>query len=143
LLKANAFVFAVDTKMKDDSLNAGLGMHFQFERCDLANSGSAEQIIEAVREKFRLERLDILVNVVEREKQNKWKGAADLSKAVGQVMAQEGHGCVVNVLGGVDDVEGITLSKHVAKEYKGIRSNVVVPSKGKRSTRGSNIRFDY
>jgi hypothetical protein len=40
-------------------------MHFQFERGDLANSGSGEQVIEAVIEKFRLERLDILVNVVE------------------------------------------------------------------------------
>jgi NAD(P)-dependent dehydrogenase (short-subunit alcohol dehydrogenase family) len=65
LLKADAFVFAVDMKMKDDSLNTGLGMHFQFERGDLANSGSGEQVIEAVIEKFRLERLDILVNVVE------------------------------------------------------------------------------
>jgi hypothetical protein len=57
-------------------------------------------------------------------------------------MAREGHGCVVNVLGDVDDAEGIIRSKHIVKEYKGIRSNVVARSKGYRSTRGINLRFD-
>jgi hypothetical protein len=86
-----------------------------------------------VREKFGLERLDILVNIVEEGQQNDLKGITDLSKAVGQVMAGERHGCVVNVLRSSDDAEGINLSKHIAKEYKGIRCNVIVPDKGKRS----------
>ena len=131
LLKANAFVFGVDTKLKDHTLNAGTGMHFQFEQCDLADSGSAEKVIEAVREKFRLERLDILVNVVEEGQENDWKSVTDLSKAVSQVMAREGHGSVVNVLGSGPDAGGIDLSKHVAKEYKGVRVNAVVPSRGR------------
>lgn len=133
LLKANAFVFGVDTKLKDDSLNAGVGMHFQFEKCDLADSGSAERTIEAVRERFRLERLDILVNVVEEARKHDWKGVTDLSNAVGQVMAREGHGCVINVLESGDDAEGINLSKQIAKEYSGVRCNVVVSAKGERS----------
>ena len=103
LLKANALVLGVDFRPKDHSLNAGLGTHFQSEQCDPSD---ADRIVEAAREKFGLERLDVLVNVVEQGREDDLGGLRNLSAVVGKVMASEGRGTIINVVGDVEGMEG-------------------------------------
>lgn len=105
LLKANALVLGIDSRPKDPSLNAGLGTHFQFERCNVNEKGTAERIIEAAREKFDTERLDVLVNIAEEGKEEDLDGLRSLAEACGAVMAGAGQGVLVNVLADVKGVE--------------------------------------
>lgn len=107
LLKANAFVLGVDTQPIDPSLNAGLGTHFQFEQRDVQDVQTPKQLIEAVKEKFGLENIDALVNTV--GKQSEVIGLGELSRAIGQVMAEQRKGTIVNVPG---DVEGKDEEQH-------------------------------
>lgn len=130
LLKANAFVFGVDSRPKHESLNDGTGMHFGFQKCDITDHGSGESVLEAVREKYRSDRVDVLVNVASEGTKTAWSGLTDLSEAVGQVMAQEGSGCMVNVLGDASDDGGLDFTKKNAKDYSRARCNAIVPSKG-------------
>lgn len=131
LLKANAFVYGVDSYPKHDSLNAGMAMHFGFEEGNLVDSGAAEKIIESVRVKHKTDRLDLLVNVVENA--NQLSGLTNLSTAVGAVMPNEGKGRIINVLGNdsVFNHEVSKVSKSIRQEHKNVDCNVVVSSKGK------------
>ena len=101
LLKANAFVLGVDTVPIDPSLNAGLGTHFQFEQRNVQDEQTPKQLIDAAKEKFGLENIDALVNIV--GKQSDAVGLGQLSNAIGQVMAQQKKGTIVNVPGNVED----------------------------------------
>jgi hypothetical protein len=133
LLKANAFVFGVDTTPKHDSLNAGMAMHFGFEECDLAHAGSAEKVIESVRVKHKTDRIDLLVNIVEDDRDGKWKGVSNLSKAVSHVMSGDGKGRVISVIGNdhVAKDEAIKIAKTIGEEQRNVDCSVLVPSKGK------------
>lgn len=135
LLKANAFVYGVDSHPKHESLNAGMAMHFGFEECDLSDAGVAEQIITGAKTKHRKDRIDVLVNVIEDGTESEWKGISNLSKAVGEIMADEGKGRMINVVGSekVSKDEAISLSKKIGEQHKGVICNVVVSSSGKSS----------
>lgn len=93
LLKANAFVLGVDTHPKHDSLNAGLGTHFQFLNCDVTHPDTPKKIIETAREAYGLERVDGLVNVM-MEPGNESKG---LNEAVAEIMVGQHHGSIVSI----------------------------------------------
>ncbi|KAK5136964.1 hypothetical protein LTR08_001471 [Meristemomyces frigidus] len=115
VLKANALVLGVDYRPKDHSLNVGLRTHFQFEQCDLHDERAAEKIVEAARKRHGLERLDVLVNVVEEGKGDELDGLKTLSEVVGTVMESEGKGTVWRL--------------DFATQYrkKGVRCNTIVP----------------
>ena len=61
--------------------------------------------MKAAREKFGLERLDVLVNVVEEGREADLEGLRRLSGVVGREMERERRGSVVNVLDNVGGVE--------------------------------------
>ncbi|EME41505.1 hypothetical protein DOTSEDRAFT_55307 [Dothistroma septosporum NZE10] len=133
LLKANAFVLGVDTKPIDPSLNAGLGTHFQFEQLDVEEEGQTpKRLIEAAKEKFGLENIDALVNIF--GKQNDGRGLGKLSTALGQVMAQQKKGTIVNVRDNVENEDGkqqerlLDFTKNISQrlENEGVRCNAVV-----------------
>lgn len=133
LLKANAFVDAVDTTPQHHSLNAGPAVHFGFDQCDLADPGSAENVIESARTKHKTDRINVLVNVVEEGTETQWNGVTSLSKAVAKVMAKEGNGRVITVLGkeNTSRDKASSLSKAISKEHSEVTCNVVMPSEGK------------
>jgi NAD(P)-dependent dehydrogenase (short-subunit alcohol dehydrogenase family) len=108
LLKANALVLGIDTRPRDESLNAGLGTHFQCENCDVNDSDVPERIVEAAKEKYGVERMDVLVNVLDAGKEDDLEGLEKMSRRLVEVMAKERTGSVVTVLG---DVEGVEESK--------------------------------
>lgn len=114
LLKANALVLGIDSRPKDDSLNAGLGTHFQFAKCNVNDERAPERIVEAAKEGFAVERIDVLVNVVEEAKENELNGMKRLGEVVRRVMEQEGKGSIVNVLGRVEGVEESDLETAVS-----------------------------
>ena len=105
LLKANALVLGVDSQPKDPSLNAGLVTHFQSDQCDLEDPNTAARSVEATREKFGFDRIDVLVNVVHLGAQGDLIGLRNLSEVVGEVMGKEGRGTIVNVVGDVDETK--------------------------------------
>ena len=98
LLKANALVLGLDSRPKHDSLNAGLGTHFQFEQCNLKDDGVAGKLIAAAREKFGVESLDVLVNVAEEGEEADLEGLRNLTEVVGEVMDRERSGSIVNII---------------------------------------------
>lgn len=97
LLKANANVLGVDMHDRHHTLNAGLGTHFQFERLDVHAGDTPQKIVQAAQEKYGLERLDILVNIVEEGKEGDLDGLKRLSEVIGQVMAKEKTGAIITV----------------------------------------------
>ncbi|KAK5117511.1 hypothetical protein LTR85_008896 [Meristemomyces frigidus] len=123
LLKANALVLGIDSRPKDHSLNAGLGTHFQFEECSVDDKSTPERIVEAARKKFGFERIDALVNIVEEGKEGDLEGLAKLSEVVGQGMAQDGRGSIINVVGNMEAEEekfkpAIGFTKDMAAQFR-------------------------
>jgi NAD(P)-dependent dehydrogenase (short-subunit alcohol dehydrogenase family) len=115
LLKANALVLGIDTRPQDESLNAGLGTHFQCEICDVNDPDTPKRIVEAAIEKYGVERMDVLVNVLEAGREGVGlERLGRLSRGLAEVMAKERKGSIVTVLG---DVEGGDEEK--AKEAVG------------------------
>ncbi|KAK6417482.1 hypothetical protein LTR95_017331 [Oleoguttula sp. CCFEE 5521] len=156
LLKANALVLGVDDKVRDHSLNAGLGTHFQFEQVDLQGSDAAAAIIESAKRKFEGlgggGRVDALVDLVDEEggdgKAKDLEGLRKLSLAIGEVMkegnggsivvvpsnAKGGHGSEamvryqINSARGQADLDQIQLARDLSQQHAGsVRCNVVTP----------------
>ena len=122
LLKANAFVLGVDSRPKHQSLNAGLGTHFQFLQSDASDAKTAEEIIAAAKLKFDgKERIDALVNLVGDDHGGQ-RVSARLSKLAGQVMASAGTGSIIYVADGDGD-QRARLAR--AKSGNGVRCNVI------------------
>ena len=102
LLKANALVLGIDKNARDESLNAGLGTHFQFEQRDLNDPKTPENIISASKEKFESlgGKFDVLVNLVWPEHLD---GIKNLTSAIGKVMEESGNsGSIITVPGELD-----------------------------------------
>ena len=102
LLKANAFVLGIDSKKRDATLNAGLGTHFQFEERSLDGKDAAEKIVASAKEKFGVEKLNVLINLVEKGKESDLVGNEALVDATIVSMRQQGKGSVISVS---EDVE--------------------------------------
>ncbi|KXT12522.1 hypothetical protein AC579_10362 [Pseudocercospora musae] len=94
LLKANAMVLGIDNATRDSTLNAGLGTHFQFEELDIGAKDSAGKVVSAAKEKFGLERVDLLVNIVD-ERQHDVSEFERLTEVVVEVMRGQGKGSVI------------------------------------------------
>lgn len=103
LLKANALVLGIDTQPRDHSLNAGLGTHFQFEECDVNDSGTPEKVVAASKEKFGLDRLDALVNLVEEGREGNLDGIKNLTQRAVGIMKQQGRGSVITILNNAEN----------------------------------------
>ncbi len=134
LLKANALVLGTDIKDKNPSLNSGYGTHFQFHQCDLTGPGAPAAILAHCRERFGLERVDILLNIasigdgwhaIDTVGNEVWDRVMALNltapaRLIGEcvkVMREQNGGCIVNVVGqaGTSGVAGgvaVTASRH-------------------------------
>ncbi|KAK6433048.1 hypothetical protein LTR95_010772, partial [Oleoguttula sp. CCFEE 5521] len=105
LLKANALVLGIDDKVRDHSLNAGRGTHFQFEQISIQDSDAAEMVIESAKRKFEGlgggGRVDALVNLVNEDgrdgKEMELEGFRKLSLATAEVMKEGNGGSIVIV----------------------------------------------
>lgn len=160
LLKANAFVLGIDSKTRDATLNAGLGTHFQFEERTLDGKDAAEKIVASAKEKFGVEKLDVLVNLVEKGKESDLAGNEALTDAAIVSMRQQGKGsvisvsedveaedvpeplvrCLSRVIHGLADQRQIELTKKLASQHPdlGISFNVILP-KGELFRRSSRF----
>lgn len=116
LLKANALVLGIDKNPRDESLNAGLGTHFQFEECDISNDGGGggdvvKNIIASSKEKFEGlgGRFDVLVDLVrEGEEEGDLGGIEALTKGIGDVMRESGGaGSIITVAESNNGDEGL------------------------------------
>lgn len=101
-LKANALVLGTDARPRDHSLNAGLGTHFQFDSCNLKEGGAAAQIVEASRAKFGVERIDVLINIIEGPSNEAIAGVMELSIEVAKVMKEKRCGKIINIVGDLE-----------------------------------------
>lgn len=105
LLKANALVLGLDVPARrcEPSLNAGLGTHFQYLTCDWFADGSAEEVLEAARKKFGVDRLDLLVHVEEKSQDARAKGHDHVPQALmaacAKAMRAQHGGVVISIIG--------------------------------------------
>ncbi|OQO02199.1 hypothetical protein B0A48_11753 [Cryoendolithus antarcticus] len=138
LLKANALVLGVDDKVRDQSLNAGLGTHFQFEQVDLHDADAAEAIVESAKRKFEGlgggGRVDALVDLVDEDdgdgKGHDVESFRKLSLATGEVMKEGNGGSIVVVPGDAKGDHGseslIELARDLSQQHVGtVRCNVI------------------
>nr|POE96477.1 hypothetical protein CFP56_56527 [Quercus suber] len=144
LLKANALVLGVDDHAKDVSLNAGLGTHFQFEQCDINHDQTPTHLIKVAETAFGTDRLDVLVNLVDRED---LQGYQSLCRTVGNVMKARGTGSIVNIL--VNSIDDVDPSMAVMKEItvssamKNTRLNLVIPQATAKQTHQDSSKGAY
>lgn len=94
LLKANAMVLGIDITPRDSTLNAGLGTHFQFEELDIGTEDSAGKVVSAAKEKFGLERVDVLVDIVDKRRAD-MSECERLTEAAVEVMKEQGKGSII------------------------------------------------
>jgi len=137
LLKANALVLGIDSRPRDESLNAGLGTHFQYEQKS-PEDVSSEQVMKIVQERYDQERMDVIVNVVEAGQEGRLKDAVGLTEGLAKVIAEggRGKGAVVTVMSDSEDVDhahvkqAADFSRQLASKFgeKGVSCNVVLGS---------------
>ncbi|CZT14307.1 uncharacterized protein RCC_00284 [Ramularia collo-cygni] len=135
LLKANALVLGVDSRPKDESLNAGLGTHFQYEQ-NSPGDVSSEQIMKIVEDRYDQQRMDVVINIVEAGQEEGVKDAVELMEGLAKVIADgaRGKGALVTVMGDAHDPEAahvqnvIDFSKDLASKFgkRGVRCNIVL-----------------
>jgi hypothetical protein len=95
-------------------LNAGLGTHFQYEQ-KAPRDLSSEQVMSMVQERYGMERMDVVVNVVEAGQEGSMADVAKLTEGLAEVIAGggRGKGAVVTVMNNVNDGEDANLKKAV------------------------------
>lgn len=115
LLKANALVLGIDSRPKDDSLNAGLGTHFQYEQ-KAPEDVSSEQVMKIVQERYDQERMDVMVNVVEAGQEGRLQDAVNLTEGLAKVIAEggRGKGAVITVMSDAEDAEAAQVKQAVS-----------------------------
>nr|OQO10887.1 hypothetical protein B0A51_16693 [Rachicladosporium sp. CCFEE 5018] len=132
LLKANALVLGVDDKVRDHSLNAGLGTHFQFEQVDIHAPNAADRVIDSAKRKFEGlgggGRVDALINLLAEDAASDGKGKdvegfKKLSLANGEVMKEGNGGSIVVVpssaKGGRGSEALVELTRDLSQQHVG------------------------
>lgn len=114
LLKANALVLGIDSRPKDESLNAGLGTHFQYEQ---KSSGdvSSEDIMKIVQDRYDQERMDVVINVVEEGQEGRINDAAGSIEGLAKVIAEggRGKGAILTVMSDVESADDAQVKQAV------------------------------
>ena len=141
LLKSNALVLATDSKAKAESFSEGAYTHFQFHRCGLGAEGAARDIVADAKEKFKVERVDALVNIGSAEDDERMReGHRKLALACADVMEAQDGGAIVNAFWEAAwETEGGMMSKAVetlaqttketsSKVSQKVRCNMIAPS---------------
>lgn len=110
LLKANALVLGIDSRPKNDSLNAGLGTHFQFQQ-QVPKEVSSEQVMKIVEDAFGASRMDCVVHVVEDGQEGRVEEVTGLIEGLAIVMTEggRGKGAIVTAMSEVEDAEDSRL----------------------------------
>lgn len=114
LLKANALVLGIDSRPKHESLNAGLGTHFQYEQTSPGDV-SSEQVMSMVQERYGTERIDVVVNVVEHGQAERMKDVVRLTEGLAGIIAggARGKGALLTVMSDLEDTNSPELKKAV------------------------------
>lgn len=140
LLKANALVLGTDTLAKDESFSASNYSHFQFYQCKLGEEGAADRIIADAKRKFRVDRIDGLVNLASAQDDAELQAAYKTLAVACAAAAGINGGAVVNALveaavttagqSGETD-QSVKRFREICSEIKSdnVRCNIIAPSK--------------
>jgi len=145
LLKANALVLGLDVpaRQREPSLNAGLGTHFQYLTCDWSADGAAEEVLDAARMKFGVERLDLLVHVEEKSQDDCARGPEPLAlmEACAEAMRTQDGGAIISIIGQANAQRSDIAVKMDAATR--IESSLLVATRSMRQRCGQNdkVRF--